>query len=106
MQNHAQTAPIDPRLANIARLLPHQINAVRLSKTQLKVLNAIRCGEQVTPEQISTRCDLSQSFASTLLKRLFEKAYIERRAESSQIGGLTYVYLKQWNTTPSDIIPL
>ncbi|WP_407332992.1 MarR family transcriptional regulator [Enterovibrio sp. 27052020O] len=94
MQNHAQITPIDPRLAQIARLLPHQINAVRLSKTQLKVLNAIRCGEHVTPEQISNRCDLSQSFSSTLLKRLFDKDYLKRDQYAIQGGGVGYHYRK------------
>ncbi|MFD2179650.1 MarR family transcriptional regulator [Veronia pacifica] len=92
MKNNPNTAPIAPRLSEIAREVPQQVNRVRLSKTQLRVLESIKRGETVTPYEIANRCEISTSFASTLLKRLFEKTYLVRRSESSRFGGLTYLY--------------
>ncbi|WP_158161270.1 MarR family winged helix-turn-helix transcriptional regulator [Grimontia hollisae] len=92
MQIQPQNGQIDPRLSHVARLLPHQINRVRLSKTQYRVLQAIKRGEQVTPKQIAERCGLSDSFASTTLKRLWEKSYLNRNCESDLTGGVVYLY--------------
>ncbi|MFD2177839.1 MarR family transcriptional regulator [Veronia pacifica] len=92
MKNNPNTALIDPKLSEIARQAPQQINRIRLSKTQLRVLESIKRGETVTPHEIANRCEISQSFASTLLKRLVEKTYLGRRSESSGTGGLNYFY--------------
>lgn len=92
MQIQPQNGQIDPRLSHVARLLPHQINSVRLSKTQFRVLQAIERGEQVTPNQIAERCGISNSFASTLLKRLCDKSYLKRSVKVRDLGGVLYVY--------------
>ncbi|WP_327196808.1 helix-turn-helix domain-containing protein [Vibrio coralliilyticus] len=62
------------------------------TKTQLKVLDAIKKGESVTAQQIAERCDISQSFTSTLLKGLVEKGYLTRKADSRSFGGVEFVY--------------
>lgn len=92
MQIQPQNGQIDPRLSHVARLLPHQINRVRLSKTQYRVLQAIEKGEQVTPNQIAERCGISSSFASTLLKRLWGKLYLDRKPRIIDSGGKEFCY--------------
>ncbi|WP_354668164.1 MarR family winged helix-turn-helix transcriptional regulator [Vibrio hepatarius] len=62
------------------------------TKTQLKVLDAIKKGESVTASQISGRCDLSPSFTSTQLKGLVEKGYLLRRRDSRSFGGVEFSY--------------
>ncbi|WP_413505725.1 MarR family transcriptional regulator [Photobacterium phosphoreum] len=47
-----------------------------MSKTQLRVLKIIKRGEQITPKIIATRCNITSSYSSTLLKKLFEKNYL------------------------------
>ncbi|MEL6113780.1 MarR family transcriptional regulator [Photobacterium sp. SP02] len=93
MEKNAQIGQIDARLVQAARLVPQQVGQVKLSKTQLRVLQAMRKGEQVTPSQIADRCDLSNSWASTLLRRLSEKAYVTRQAFACPAGGVEYVYV-------------
>lgn len=95
MQNCAQITPINQCLASAARQFPHQVSLVKPSKTQLKVLNSIKRGELVTPNDIADRCDLSSSFASTLLRRLYEKDYLSRRQNVTPGGGITYSYTKE-----------
>ncbi|MFV0449465.1 MAG: MarR family transcriptional regulator [Vibrio sp.] len=93
MQNLAKNQPIDARLSAVARLLPHQVNYVRLSKTQLRVLQSINIGEQVTAVEIANRCGVSTSFASTLLKNLKEKGYLRRKVLTHESGGVEFGYL-------------
>lgn len=95
MQNLAKNTPIDARLSAVARLLPHQVNYVRLSKTQLRVLQSINMGEQVTAVQIAHRCDLSESWASTILKKLTEKRYLDRDSNVRENGGIEFSYMQQ-----------
>lgn len=92
MQNLAKKPPIDARLSAVARLLPHQVNYVRLSKTHLRVLQSINMGEQVTAVEIANRCDVSTSFASTLLKTLTQKGYLRRKVMTEQTGGVEFGY--------------
>lgn len=92
MQNLAKNTPIDARLSAVARLLPHQVNYVRLSKTQLRVLQSINVGEQVTAVEIANRCEVSESWASTLLKRLYDKQYLQRIEGIRQCGGVEFNY--------------
>lgn len=94
MQNRRQVRPIDQRLVDVARILPHQISLVRLSKKQLRVLSEIKRGEVVCSKDIADRCGLSLSSASTTLKHLWEKSYITRRANTATAGGVEYVYFK------------
>ncbi|MBF4247475.1 MarR family transcriptional regulator, partial [Vibrio anguillarum] len=54
-----QNEPINEALITAARIAPHQVALVKLSKTQLKVLSSIRWGEEVTSSQIADRLDLS-----------------------------------------------
>ncbi|MFH0267244.1 MarR family transcriptional regulator [Vibrio rumoiensis] len=93
MQNLAKNTPIDARLSAVARLLPHQVNNVRLSKTQLRVLQSINMGEQVTAVEIANRCDVSTSFASTLLRTLMIKGYLKRKVMTERTGGVEFGYL-------------
>ncbi|MEZ8095767.1 MarR family transcriptional regulator [Photobacterium swingsii] len=92
MQNCAQITPINQCLASAARQFPHQVSLVKPSKTQLKVLNSIKRGELVTPADIADRCNLSSSFASTLLRRLHERTYLTRKSETCVTGGIIYSY--------------
>lgn len=94
MDNLVQSGPIDPRLLNVARVVPHQVGLVKLSKTQLRVLNTIRGNEEVTALVISERCKVSSSWASTLLRRLYEKRYLNRSSASLQEGGVEFLYNK------------
>lgn len=87
-----QNEPINEALITAARIAPHQVALVKPSKTQLKVLNAIKAGEKVTAAQIAHRCDLSESWASTLLKRLYEKHYLQRTGGVRQCGGVEFSY--------------
>ena len=87
-----QNAPINEALITAARNCPHQVVRVKPTKTQLKVLDAIKNGESVTASQMSGRCELSPSFTSTLLKGLVEKGYLVRNLESRIYGGVEYNY--------------
>lgn len=87
-----QNKPINEALITAARIAPHQVALVKPSKTQLKVLNSIKAGEKVTAAQIAHRCDLSESWASTLLKRLYEKHYLQRTGMIRLCGGTEYNY--------------
>ncbi|MCZ4371168.1 helix-turn-helix domain-containing protein [Vibrio diazotrophicus] len=91
-----QNEPINEALITAARIAPHQVALVKPSKTQLKVLNAIKAGEKVTAAQIALRCDLSESWASTLLKRLYEKRYLQRTGGVRQYGGVEFSYSICW----------
>ncbi|WP_338324207.1 helix-turn-helix domain-containing protein [Vibrio furnissii] len=57
-----------------------------------QVLDAINKGESMTASQIAKRCDLSASFASTLLKGLVTKGYLSRRSDSRSLGGVEFIY--------------
>ncbi|ELV8648199.1 MarR family transcriptional regulator [Vibrio fluvialis] len=88
-----QNTPISEALVAAARLVPHQVALVKPSKTQLKVLNAIKSGEQVTAVEIANRCSLSTSFASTLLKSLMQKGYLIRKTMTERTGGVEFGYM-------------
>lgn len=92
MQNRPQ---IDPRLAHVARLLPHQVNRVRLSKTQLSVLNQVKKREEVTALVVAKRTGHSISWSSSLLKSLFVRGYMDRRSQSKHLGGIEYFYFRK-----------
>lgn len=92
MNNLAQSGLIDPYLVNAARAVPHQVSLVKLSKTQLMVLQSIVPGEEVTAEQIADRCELSSSWASTLLKRIWERGYSSRYFKPVLAGGGVFIY--------------
>ena len=87
-----QNEPINVAFITAARSCPHQVVRVKPTKTQLKVLDVIKKGESVTASQIAGRCDLSDSFTSTLLKGLFEKGYLLRRGDSRSFGGVEFSY--------------
>ncbi|EKO3932732.1 MarR family transcriptional regulator [Vibrio fluvialis] len=87
-----QNEPINEALITAARCCPHQVVRVKPTKTQLKVLDAIKVGESVTASQVAERCELSPSFASTLLKGLVQKGYLLRREDSRSIGGVEFSY--------------
>ena len=82
-----QSAPINEALITAARNCPHQVVRVKPTKTQLKVLDVIDKGESVTAQQMAERCNISQSFTSTLLKGLVEKGYLTRKVDSRSFGG-------------------
>lgn len=92
MLNLAKNEHISENLLKCARSVPHQVGLLKLSKTQLIVLQSIKEGEEVTPSQIADRCDLSPSWASSLLKRLVEKYYLERSVNIHLTGGVMYYY--------------
>ncbi|MGF1684802.1 MarR family transcriptional regulator [Photobacterium minamisatsumaniensis] len=94
MDNLAQSGPIAPNLVRAARAAPHQVGLVKLSKTQLRVFQSIKCGEEVTALQVSERCSLSPSWASSILRRLFKKCYLQRVDRTQLKGGIEYLYLK------------
>ncbi|PMJ89866.1 helix-turn-helix domain-containing protein [Vibrio sp. 10N.261.55.A7] len=88
-----QSEPINESLITAARIVPHQVARVKLSKTQLRVLESISEGEEVTASQIAERLGLSESWASTLLKRLYEKCYLTRSSIGQDSGGIEFSYL-------------
>ncbi|PSV14951.1 MarR family winged helix-turn-helix transcriptional regulator [Photobacterium kishitanii] len=92
MQVCAKNEQINANLMEAARAVPHQVGLIKLSKTQLKVLQSIMPGEKVTAEQIAERCDLSSSWASTLLKTVWERGYLVRGGHVRMNGGLEFVY--------------
>ncbi len=92
MANFEQNRDINHTLVAAARLVPHQVRLVKLSKTQLRVLDSIKQGEEVTAQQIAERCELSPSWASSLLKRLYEKCYLKRSSISPDRGGVEFSY--------------
>lgn len=94
MPNLAKNEHISENLLKCARSVPHQVGLLKLSKTQLIVLQSIKEGEEVTPSQIADRCDLSSSWASSLLKRLAEKYYLTRSCMQQLTGGVEYRYIK------------
>ena len=95
MGNCEQKGELNHTLVAAARLAPHQVKWVKLSKTQLKVLDSIKYGEAVTAQQISERCNLSPSWASSLLRRLYQRCYLKRSHESLAFGGVLFKYTLQ-----------
>jgi len=87
-----QNQPVNEALIIAARCFPHQVARVKPSKTQLKVLDSIRVGEQVTAVEVAARCSLSTSFASTLLKTLMQKGYLTRKTMTERTGGVEFGY--------------
>lgn len=92
MQFCTKNEQINENLMGAARVVPHQVRLIKLSKTQLKVLQSIMPSEKVTAEQIAERCDLSCSWASTLLKTVWERGYLVRGGYVRVSGGLEFVY--------------
>ncbi|OBU32368.1 MarR family winged helix-turn-helix transcriptional regulator [Photobacterium kishitanii] len=92
MQICTKNKQINADLMGAARAVPHQVGLIKLSKTQLKVLQSIMPGEKVTAEQIAERCELSCSWASTLLKTTWERGYLVRTAFMREGGGLMFYY--------------
>ncbi|MGR5262958.1 MarR family transcriptional regulator [Photobacterium damselae] len=93
MQICTKNEQINDDLMGAARAVPHQVGLIKLSKTQLKVLQSIMPGERVTAEQIAERCDLSCSWASTLLKTVWERGYLVRGSYVRMNGsGIVYKY--------------
>ena len=92
MQICTKNEQINADLMEAARVVPHQVGLIKLSKTQLKVLQSIMPGEKVTAELIAERCELSNSWASTLLKTVWERGYLYRRLTPMLHGGIEYVY--------------
>ncbi|KAB0300699.1 MarR family transcriptional regulator [Vibrio fortis] len=95
MGNFEQKSEVSHALVAAARLAPHQVKWVKLSKTQLKVLDSIKQGEEVTAQLIAERCNLSPSWASSLLKHLYQRCYLKRSHESLTFGGLLFKYKLQ-----------
>ncbi|KJF95182.1 MarR family winged helix-turn-helix transcriptional regulator [Photobacterium angustum] len=92
MQICAKNEQVNAGLMEAARDVPHQVGLIKLSKTQLKVLQSIIPGEKVTAEQIAERCELSRSWASTLLKRVWERGYLMRAVSIRGDGGYLFNY--------------
>lgn len=92
MQICTKNEQINANLMAAARVVPHQVGLIKLSKTQLKVLQSIMPGEKVTAEQIAERCELSSSWASTLLKTVWERGYLVRVASVRERGGTIFCY--------------
>ncbi|EOV0352508.1 MarR family transcriptional regulator [Vibrio fluvialis] len=88
-----QNDPINEALITAARCFPHQVARVKPSKTQLKVLDSIKIGEEVTAVEIANRCSLSTSFASTLLKTLMQRGYLTRKTMTERTGGVEFGYM-------------
>ena len=93
MQICTKNEQINANLMGAARVVPHQVGLIKLSKTQLEVLQSIMPGEKVTAEQIAERCELSCSWASTLLKTVWERGYLKRTAFMREGGGVMFYYL-------------
>ncbi|MEZ8059527.1 MarR family transcriptional regulator [Vibrio splendidus] len=92
MGNFEQKGDVSHVLVAAARLVPHQVKLVKLSKTQLRVLDSIKQGEEVTAQYIAERCDLSPSWASSLLKSLYLRCYLTRVNVGLDFGGMEFRY--------------
>lgn len=92
MGNFEQKGEPNHTLVAAAQLAPHQVKWVKLSKTQLKVLDSIKQGEEVTAQQISERCNLSPSWASSLLRNLYQRCYLTRANVGLGLGGVQFGY--------------
>ena len=97
MGNFDQKGEVDHTLAAAARLVPHQVKWVKLSKTQLKVLDSIKQGEEVTAQLIAERCNLSPSWASSLLRSLYLRCYLTRASVGLDFGGVQFGYKRHNN---------
>lgn len=93
MQICTKNEQINANLMGVARVVPHQVGLIKLSKTQLKVLQSIMPGEKVTAEQIAERCELSNSWASTLLKTVWERGYLVRERLINCNGSIAFTYI-------------
>ncbi|MEZ8199263.1 MULTISPECIES: MarR family transcriptional regulator [Vibrio] len=94
MGNFEEKCEVSHALVAAARHAPHQVKWVKLSKTQLKVLDSIKQHEEVTAQLIAKRCDLSPSWASSLLRALLERRYLKRTNVIPPEGGMTFIYSK------------
>lgn len=92
MGNFEKKGEVSHALVAAARLAPHQVKWVKLSKTQLKVLGSIKQGEEVTAQLIAERCDLSPSWASSLLRSLYLRCYLTRVNVGLNFGGVQFGY--------------
>lgn len=92
MGNFEQKGDLNHVLVAAARLAPHQVKWVRLSKTQLRVLDSIKQHEEVTAQLIAKRCDLSPSWASSLLRSLYLRCYLTRVNVGLDFGGVEFRY--------------
>ncbi|MDP2590247.1 MarR family winged helix-turn-helix transcriptional regulator [Vibrio sp. 10N.237.312.C02] len=92
MGNFEEKCEVSHTLVAAARHAPHQVKWVKLSKTQLKVLDSIKQGEEVTAQLIAKRCDLSPSWASSLLKSLYLRCYLTRVNVGLDFGGMEFRY--------------
>ncbi|NOI87321.1 MarR family transcriptional regulator [Vibrio sp. 99K-1] len=92
MGNFEQKGDLSHVLVATARLAPHQVKWVRLSKTQLRVLDSIKQHEEVTAQLIAKRCDLSPSWASSLLRSLYLRCYLTRVNVGLDFGGVEFRY--------------
>lgn len=95
MGNFEQKGEVSHALVAAARLVPHQVSRVKLSKTQLRVLESIKEGEEVTASQIAERLGLSVSWASSLLRESRRKNYLMRSYSVKSTGGGEYIYMKE-----------
>ncbi|MEZ8533035.1 MarR family transcriptional regulator [Vibrio cyclitrophicus] len=94
MGDFEQKGEVSHALVAAARLVPHQVKLVKLSKTQLRVLGSIKQGEEVTAQYIAKRCGLSPSWASSLLRQLNERRYLTRASISLERGGTVFTYYR------------
>ena len=92
MGNFEEKREVCHVLVAAARLAPHQVKWVRLSKTQLRVLDSIKQHEEVTAQLIAKRCDLSPSWASSLLRSLYLRCYLTRVNVGLDFGGVEFRY--------------
>ncbi|EAS64676.1 MarR family transcriptional regulator [Photobacterium angustum] len=92
MQICTRIEQINSSLIGGACVVPHKVDLIKLSKTQLKVLQSIMSGEKVKAEQIAERCELSCWCASTLLKAVWERGYLVRGGRVQMNVGLDSVY--------------
>ena len=92
MGNFEQKSEVSHALVAAARLAPHQVKWVKLSKTQLKVLDSIKQGKEVTAQLVAERRDLSPSWASSLLRSLYLRCYLTRVSVGLDIGGMELRY--------------
>lgn len=97
MGNFEQKGDLSHVLVVAARLAPHQVKLVKLSKTQLRVLDSIKQGEEVTAQLIAKRCDLSPSWASSLLRGLYHRCYLTRVNVGLDFGGVQFGYQRSNN---------
>lgn len=63
-----------------------------MTKSEKELLDLVRTKRQVTTSEVSKALDISSQNASTRLKNIFKKGYVQRAEEVAESGGKEFIY--------------